>query len=186
VLRELARSSGRPPAADTPARSDAWAAERLAGLPAADRERALLDLVSAEVAAVLGHGDRGRVPSDQRFKDLGFDSLTSVELRNRLTGRTGVRLASTLVFDHPTPARLAGHLRDRLSGPAGDRPATDTAVDHLRGLLRAGAVDADGVARLRTGLRELLAMCDTGAGQPARNLDAASDEELFALVDEQP
>ncbi|MEU4240826.1 SDR family NAD(P)-dependent oxidoreductase [Actinoplanes sp. NPDC026619] len=186
VLRELARGPLRRPVAGAAAPPDAWAADRIARLPAADRDRALLELVSTEVAAVLGHGDRGRVPSDQRFKDLGFDSLTSVELRNRLAGRTGIRLASTLVFDHPTPARLAGHLRERLGAPAGDRPATDAAVDHLRGLLRAGPVDADGRARLRAGLRELLAICDAGAEPPAEDLDTASDEELFALVDEQP
>ncbi|WP_415923482.1 SDR family NAD(P)-dependent oxidoreductase [Streptomyces sp. WI03-4A] len=94
----------------------------LAGRPAEERDRELLRLVRTEVARVLGHPSADSVAADQAFKDLGFDSLSAVELRNRLNAVTGLRLPATLVFDHPTATAVAGHL-DRLLFDDGTRPS---------------------------------------------------------------
>ncbi|MFJ3203752.1 type I polyketide synthase [Streptomyces sp. NPDC086989] len=90
--------------------------ERLSALPAKEREQALLDVVRAHAAAVLGHAGQDAVRADRGFLDLGFDSLTALELRNRLGALTGCRLTPTLIFDYPSPVKLAAHLRELLFG----------------------------------------------------------------------
>ncbi|HEY8810013.1 MAG TPA: SDR family NAD(P)-dependent oxidoreductase, partial [Solirubrobacterales bacterium] len=84
--------------------------DKLAGLPEAEHGQAVLEVVRGEVAAVLGQGSAGEVDPSKAFKDLGFDSLAAVELRNRLAASTGMALQPTLVFDYPTTAGLAEHL----------------------------------------------------------------------------
>ncbi|TDV56134.1 type I polyketide synthase [Actinophytocola oryzae] len=84
--------------------------DRLAALPADGREQAVLDLVGTQVAVVLGHTTTRAVSPDRAFSELGFDSLTAVDLRNRLNAATGMRLPATLVFDYPTPGALVRHL----------------------------------------------------------------------------
>ena len=88
----------------------------------------MLDLVRSQIAEVLGYAGGARVRADQAFKDLGFESLTAVELRDSLNTATGLNLPSTLVFDHPTPAELAGHVAALLF-PDLAADATDVAGD---------------------------------------------------------
>ncbi|MFG2646078.1 type I polyketide synthase, partial [Streptomyces sp. NPDC048370] len=101
-------------------------ADRLAGLSVTEREKALVDLVRTHVASVLGHADHTAIDADRAFQELGFDSLTAVELRNQLNTATGLRLPTTLVFDYPSPAALAAHLEVEVSGTAAAKAVVET------------------------------------------------------------
>ncbi|MEU0762754.1 SDR family NAD(P)-dependent oxidoreductase, partial [Streptomyces microflavus] len=121
LLSALVPATVRRPASGADAAEADSLRRRLTGLPPEERLATLLDLVQSRGADILGHGGAGSIDPDQPFKDLGFDSLTSVELRNRLSAATGRRLPATLVFDHPTPAAVAAYLSTRLvpDGPGG-------------------------------------------------------------------
>ncbi|MET9264253.1 SDR family NAD(P)-dependent oxidoreductase, partial [Amycolatopsis sp. NPDC004079] len=121
----IRRLSGRPASPRKSPEGSSWQ-QKIAALPEAEQARAIERAVIAHAAEVLGHGDTASVAADTPFKDLGFDSLTTVELRNALSARTGLRLPATVAFDHPTPAAVAGFLRKQLTGTAS--PARAAAV----------------------------------------------------------
>ncbi|MFD9240033.1 SDR family NAD(P)-dependent oxidoreductase [[Kitasatospora] papulosa] len=130
-------------------------AERLTTLPDLERDRVLLGLVTAQVASVLGLTPADGIEPTQPFKDVGFDSLLAVELRNRLSEAVGIRLTATLVFDHPTPMALARQLKEQLV-PEEQGPEAGEHVGTGGGTV---VIDED------------------------FDLEAASDEDLFDLID---
>ncbi|MBB6170292.1 acyl transferase domain-containing protein/acyl carrier protein [Nocardiopsis mwathae] len=133
VLRGMVRAPVRRTVrADTVSGGGTELEQRLAGLSEAERDRALLGLVRSNVAAVLGHASADDIEPDRAFKELGFDSLAAVELRNLLNSATGLRLPATLVFDYPTSTAAADHIKSRLSGVTSTTQAT-TAVATVSG-----------------------------------------------------
>ncbi|MFH9386137.1 beta-ketoacyl synthase N-terminal-like domain-containing protein [Streptomyces albidoflavus] len=161
-------------------------AGRLAGLSGGEAEALVTELVRTELAAVTG-GEISAAGAGTAFTELGVTSVTAVELRNRLTAVTGVRLPPTLIFDHPTPTAVARLIGETLRGSSvpGRRDAVSL-VDELEALLVSGAeVDSDTAARLRS-LAGRWAPSSTGTAAVASgplDLDDASDEELFRLMD---
>lgn len=149
----------------------------------------LLDLVRAEVAAVLGHPSAAAVAADRAFQELGFDSLAAVELRKRLGRAAGLKLPAALVFDYPTARATAGYLDIALAPVTAD-PAVPVLleVDRLADLLAGTLPDGIELTRITTRLEALLRGWQDAHGnadppEPARHYDAASDDELFAALD---
>ncbi|MFI5830784.1 type I polyketide synthase [Streptomyces sp. NPDC051578] len=127
LLRGTTRPATRRAAAQAAPAGDGLA-RKLAALTAAERERTLLDLVATQVAAVLGHESTDTVGADRAFKELGFDSLAAVELRNALNAATGLRLPVTLVFDYPTTRAVADHLAGEFGTADPERTPVPTAA----------------------------------------------------------
>ncbi|MFI9824556.1 alpha/beta fold hydrolase [Streptomyces sp. NPDC052013] len=168
VLREQARAGLLPAVlrglVRVPARraaSGGSLARRLAEVPEGERERVVLELVTAQAASVLGHDSADAVDGERAFKDLGFDSVSAVELRNRLSRSTGVPLPATLVFDHPTPVAVARLLLAQTDG------TPDTALPAARN--RRGPAD------------EPLAIVGIGCRYPG---GVTSADDLWQLVAE--
>ncbi|WP_439386193.1 type I polyketide synthase [Amycolatopsis lexingtonensis] len=157
--------------------------ERLAGLPAAERDRAVLDLVRTEAAVVLGHRGADAIGSTRPFRDLGFDSVTAVEVRNRLREVTGLRLAATAVFDHPTPVALARFLAAEITPGGTPGESAFGALDQLEASL--GDLETDENLRLRVEMR-LKSLLNRWSAEPApekAQLADASADEVFAFID---
>jgi NADP-dependent 3-hydroxy acid dehydrogenase YdfG/acyl carrier protein len=185
-LPEVARVLAAAPVEAEPAGTGDFGAS-IAGLSDVERERAVVELVRTHAAVVLRHDSSADVPADKAFRDFGFDSLTAVELRNRLAAATGLELPVTVVFDRPTPVALARHLLIKLAPQDvdDDLPGLDE-LDRLEAALAARA--DDDIARVRVVLRleSLLAkQRRPGASDEdlLTHLGNASNDELFDLVD---
>ncbi|WP_189244218.1 type I polyketide synthase, partial [Planobispora rosea] len=127
LLRGLVKPAARRTASTAAAESGSELQRRLAALPEAEREEELLTLVRTQVAGVLGHDGADAVTPARAFKEMGFDSLAALELRNALNAVTGLKLPATLVFDYPNSQAVAAHLWERLAGVTAVTPAAPSA-----------------------------------------------------------
>ncbi len=165
---------------------------RLAETPVEERGQVLLELIRTEVARVLAHPSSEAVDPSRPFKDLGFDSLLAVELRNRLDAAVGLELPATLVFDYPTPAVLSEHLLSQLTG---DGALQGASVEAELARLERTLVSLEDTEELRSAtarLHALLARIDGAQGSGdgrqeavavAERIQTASDEEVFGFID---
>jgi acyl carrier protein len=184
-LRSFTRTVRKAAAAPT-------VALQLTGKTPEEQREVLLELVRVNVATVLAHGSPGSIAADQQFKQLGFDSLTAVELRNRLNTATGLRLPATLTFDYPTPDALVTHLVSELGGSQA-KLRVRTLVDGIAKLeatldtVESGdATEADiatALQRLLTKWRDKTATPETPTTTEEDDLEDVTADDLFDLLD---
>ncbi|OLZ59421.1 hypothetical protein AV521_45335, partial [Streptomyces sp. IMTB 2501] len=193
LLKDLEPSDGDTTAPDESQGGRPSLAERLRQVPAAQRRSALLEVLGLEVASVLGHTGAMDLDQDLPFLKLGFDSLTGLELKSRLAAATGLDLAGTLLYDHPTAAELADHLLERLQGGEEGEPPV-TALAEIRRLEQALASVPDDeslrdeiTGRLETVLwnwqEAMRSRQQTEFAGSGADLDTATDDEIFDLLD---
>ncbi len=195
LLRDLAAGPTRRVVTDTETTvSMTGLTARLHGLSPEARQRELVDLVCGNAAMVLGVPNPSDINADRAFQELGFDSLTAVELRNRLKNATGLTLSPTLIFDYPTPVVLAGHLDTQLGDPGtDDQPDLmgrfNDITRELQALLTAPNWDAQDRSVLRTRMHNLLNTLpvsdEPDSDHLDDDLDAATESQLFAILDEE-
>ncbi len=167
-------------------------AQRLAATPQHQHEQTILRLVKTQVAAVLGHQHHDIVDAQRAFADLGFDSLTAIELRNRLNTITGLQLPATVVFDYPTVAAVTSYLMDDVAGETAMEQTAllgDAECERLEQMLSSPAADSGERARIESKLESLLVSVrglrrDGDAGAVAEEINTANDDDLFRYLDE--
>jgi acyl transferase domain-containing protein/acyl carrier protein len=184
MLRGLVRSSTRHPKGEERA-----LAKRLAAAPAREHERILLRAVCTYSATVLGHASAEAVETTQSFKELGFDSLAAIELRNRLNQALGVSLPATLIFDYPTPSVLANYLLENVTPEGVKNTVTvDAELDKLERLLATFTSDEVGGSKIKVRLQAILnglgenGHSDEGAAV-AEKMRSATAEEVLDFID---
>ncbi|MGB3440609.1 MAG: SDR family NAD(P)-dependent oxidoreductase [Actinophytocola sp.] len=166
-------------------------AQQLAGRTEEEQRTLLLDLVRTNVATVLAHGTPDTISADQQFKQLGFDSLTAVELRNRLNTATGMRLPATLTFDYPTPQALVAHLLSEVGGSQTKlrlRTLVDTIAKletALEGIESKDTEDTDIAASLQRLLTKWRDKSQAAPSQEKDDLDEITADDLFDLLDDE-
>jgi NAD(P)-dependent dehydrogenase (short-subunit alcohol dehydrogenase family)/acyl carrier protein len=184
----------------TPARraSDAQGSlsGKLAQAPESEWDSIVAELVRGHVADVLGHTSEAVDPR-RPFKEAGFDSLAAIELRNRLSHATGLKLPSTLIFDHPTPAAVTALVRSKVARNGSSRPAIDEQLDGLEAMLASIADDEQARRQADTRLRAVNArirsfLSATANGDPGdgdrpagEDLESVSDDELFEIIEKE-
>jgi acyl carrier protein len=189
VLQSLVRVPNRRGVATTGVTGeDAGSAlvKKLAELGESGQRELLMDVVCSHVAMVLGHVSASEIASTQALKDLGFDSLTAIELRNRLAVATGLPLPATLAFDYPTPNAIAQYLRSRISPETA--PAVPPVLAELDRLEEAIASSLDNDVRLWVAerMRRILRRLEDRPGDEdvEEKILSASTTEIFALIDQ--
>ncbi|MFJ5265001.1 type I polyketide synthase [Streptomyces sp. NPDC088387] len=179
LFRGLVRATGRRTAGVVDASGAEALRRRVEAASPGERHRIVLDLVRQQAAAVLGLGDTDQVPAERPFREAGFDSLTGVELRNRLNAATGVRLSATAVFDHPSPVELTGHVLEHLAPGEGDGPAGEDRFEaEFRRALAELPLSTLRDAGVLGPLRRL-----TGFGDETGETEAATDAASIAAMD---
>jgi mycoketide-CoA synthase len=184
LLRDLVRPTRR--TAETSQGSPTGLADRLLPLPQAERVRLVLDLVRGNAAIVLGFGSADAIEPTRAFQELGFDSLTAVEIRNRLAAATGTRLPPTLIFDHPNPTALAEYL---VSAILPDPPSSaELAIEDLDRLsVRVQDMDRVERRRVRARMEALLDKwkdsVEPDTVRDDRDVESATEEDIFELID---
>ncbi|KUN00411.1 beta-ketoacyl synthase [Streptomyces yokosukanensis] len=163
---------------------------RLSSVSEPEQEAMLLDLVRTQAAVVLGHSGPDGIRPDTAFKDVGFDSLTSVELRNRLREATGLKLPATLVFDQPTPLVLTGYLRGELGISDDVLSRVNARIEDVESLIAAVTLDESMRASIALRLQGLVAKCNgvveqTDGSTVAEKLESASADEVLDFIHEE-
>ncbi|MEU4383503.1 SDR family NAD(P)-dependent oxidoreductase [Micromonospora echinofusca] len=188
LLRGLLRRERPTARSATPSGGARTLADELAALAGPERHTLVVDLVREQAASVLGHGSRAAVAPGRAFSQIGFDSLTAVELRNRLTTATGLRLPATLIFDYPDPNELATFLVSQLAPDTGPAvPPVLADLENLERSLTEASVEPELHEQIGSRLEVLIAKWRTmragSGGDPDLDLELASDDDLFDLID---
>lgn len=185
VLRGLVRPDGGGGGARTPLEGPSLT-DRMAELSPDEGRVLVTRTVSEHVAVVLGHAAGSRVDTDRSFNELGFDSLGAVELRNRLEATTGLRLAATVAFDHPTVAALADHVHERLAPrPASVATQVRDHLSRLAELVAGDDPDPEALTLVRAALTRWARGDGPGQEPVPSGASLTSDEAMFAFIDEQ-